>query len=82
MTLESLKKIERIDQLIRMKATGRPTQLANRLGMSKRSVINYINLMKENGAPIKFCNSRQSYYYDEEGIFRILFSFKKAYLQD
>lgn len=78
MTQESFKRIERIDRLIRIKATGTPDQLANKLGMSRRSVFEYINLMKENGAPIKFCYSRQSYYYDEEGAFTILFSFQKA----
>jgi hypothetical protein len=29
--------------------------------------------MKENGAPIKFCKFRQSYFYDEEGSFAICF---------
>ena len=69
MTQEYVNRIERLDRLIRMKATGTPDQLAERLGMSKRSVINYLNLMKENGAPIKFSYSRQSYFYDEEGTF-------------
>jgi biotin operon repressor len=78
MTQESFKRIERLDRLIRIKATGSPDQLANKLGMSRRSVFEYINLMKENGAPIKFCHSRQSYYYDEEGAFTILFSFKRT----
>jgi biotin operon repressor len=78
MTQESFKRIERLDRLIRIKATGTPDQLADKLGMSRRSVFDYINLMKENGAPIKFCAYRQSYYYDEEGAFTILFTFKKA----
>jgi predicted DNA-binding transcriptional regulator YafY len=77
MTQEYLNKIERLDFLIRLKATGTPDQLASRLGMSKRSVINYLKLMRDNGAPIKFCHIRQSYYYIEEGFFKISFSFKK-----
>jgi biotin operon repressor len=77
MTLNSFKRIERLDRLIRTKATGRPDQLAIKLGMSKRSVFDYINLMKQNGAPIKFCPYRQSYYYDEEGFFKISFRFKR-----
>lgn len=81
MTHESFKTIERLDQLIRMKATGTPVNLANRLGISRRSLTNYISLMKENGAPIKFCFYRQSYYYDEEGSFKISFCFKKEIRQ-
>lgn len=72
-----MNRLERIDYLIRIKGTGTPAQLAQRLGMSKRAIFDYLNLMREYGAPIKFCNARQSYYYDEEGYFRISFSFKK-----
>jgi predicted DNA-binding transcriptional regulator YafY len=77
MTIDALNRMQRIDYLIRIKGTGTPSQLAYRLGMSKRSVFDYLNLMKEFGAPIKFCPSRKSYYYDEEGIFSISFSFKR-----
>jgi predicted DNA-binding transcriptional regulator YafY len=77
MTIDALNRMQRIDYLIRIKGTGTPSQLAHRLGMSKRSVFDYLNLMKNFGAPIKFCSSRQSYYYDEEGVFSISFSFKK-----
>ena len=77
MTRDALNRMQRIDYLIRIKGTGTPTQLADRLGLSKRSVFDYLNLMKEFGAPIKFCSSRKSYYYDEDGVFSITFSFKK-----
>jgi predicted DNA-binding transcriptional regulator YafY len=78
MTQESFKRIERIDRLIRIKGTGTADQLAEKLGMSRRTVYEYLNLMKENGAPIKFCSYRQSYYYDEDGVFTIQFSFRKS----
>lgn len=78
MTIDALNRMQRIDHLIRIKGTGTPAQLAYRLGMSKRSVFDYLNLMKEFGAPIKFCTSRKSYYYDEEGTFSISFSFKRV----
>jgi predicted DNA-binding transcriptional regulator YafY len=73
MQKEIFNRIARIDYLIRIKATGTPSQLAERLGMSERSVYEYINLMKELGAPIKFNSYRQSYYYDTEGSFAISF---------
>ena len=71
MQKEIFNRITRIDNLIRMKATGTPAQLAERLGMSERSVYEYISLMKDLGAPIKFDSYRESYYYDEEGSFNI-----------
>lgn len=64
--LEKISTIERVDQLIRLKATGAPNDLANRLGVSRRCLFNIIKVMKEMEAPIKFCNSRQSYYYERE----------------
>jgi predicted DNA-binding transcriptional regulator YafY len=73
MQKEIFHRITRIDNLIRMKATGTPGQLAERLGVSERSVYEYISLMKELGAPIKFDSYRESYYYDEEGSFTISF---------
>jgi biotin operon repressor len=79
MTQESFKRIERIDHLIKIKATGTPDQLAYKLGMSRRSVFDYINLMKLNGAPIKFCHFRQTYYYEEQGSFKIKFSLEYQY---
>jgi predicted DNA-binding transcriptional regulator YafY len=70
---ETLKRIKFIDQLIRIKGTGPAEKLAERLGVSRATIYVYINLMKENGAPIKFCKFRKSYYYDEDGCFEIRF---------
>lgn len=77
MTRDALHRLERIDHLIQIKGTGSPIQLANRIGVSERCLYKYLNIMKEFGAPIKFCNARQSYYYDEVGHFKISFYFKK-----
>jgi predicted DNA-binding transcriptional regulator YafY len=77
MQVEIFQRLARIDYLIRHKATGSPSELAKRLGISERSVYEYLNLMKEFGAPIKFNNFRQTYYYDGDGMFNIAFMPKK-----
>lgn len=77
MTHESFKRMERIDQLIRIKGTGTAEQLAEKLGISRRSVYNLLSEMKDRGAPIKFDQFRGSYYYDEEGYFKIAIYFKR-----
>ncbi|MFT3823007.1 MAG: HTH domain-containing protein [Chitinophagaceae bacterium] len=74
MQQEFLLRLQRIDHLIRIKNTGTPAQLAKRLGVSERTVYEYLNLMKDFGAPIKFNNYRQSYYYDQDGCFSVSFS--------
>lgn len=64
--IEKLKCIERVDQLIRLKATGTPQELAKRLNMSKRSVCNLINEMRDMGAEIEYCTRHRSYCYERE----------------
>ncbi|QEH42200.1 HTH domain-containing protein [Chitinophaga sp. XS-30] len=81
MTTDTLQRLQRIDHLIQTKATGTPSNLADKIGISERCVYKYLNLMKDFGAPIKFSNARQSYYYDEEGYFKISFRFKRRIME-
>ncbi|AEM72108.1 hypothetical protein Murru_3087 [Allomuricauda ruestringensis DSM 13258] len=62
--------LERIDQLIRLKATGRPKQLADRLEVSEATVFRMIETMKELNAPICYDLSWQSYVYTETTSFK------------
>jgi len=64
--LEKLNTLERLDQLIRMKATGTPQDLADRLEISKRNVYNLLNDLRMLGAEISYDSNRQSYQYDEQ----------------
>ena len=61
--LQQIELIERIDQLIRLRATGTPKTLAQRLGVSEASLYRVIDTMKEMGAPVEFCIRHQSYVY-------------------
>jgi predicted DNA-binding transcriptional regulator YafY len=58
-----------------MKGTGTPDEFSARLGISRRCLYDYINRMKEGGAPIKYDHYRSTFYYAEEGNFKIDFSF-------
>jgi len=78
---EILNRFLRIDHLIRIKGTGTPAQLAERLNLSERSIYDYINYMKTLGCPIKFDSFRETYYYEEEGFFVIAFFTKEKLLQ-
>lgn len=62
--------LERMDQLIRLKATGRPKQLAERLEVSEATVFRMIETMKEMNAPICYDLTRQSYVYTESTRFK------------
>lgn len=59
--------IQYLHDLILKAETGSPKQLAKELGLSERSIYNYILYMKnEMGAPIQFQRQKNSYVYTEE----------------
>jgi len=62
--IKKLNQLQRVDQLIRTKATGTPKQLASRLEVSKRTVFEVIAFMKILNAPIYYCHQRRSYCYE------------------
>jgi len=65
--------IERIDQLVRMQATGAPEDFAYRLGISKTKLYRTINIMRDLKAPVSYDISLQSFIYEEEVGFRFGF---------
>ena len=65
--------IERIDRLVRLRATGTPRELALRLNLSERTIFRILNQMKEIGCPIYFNKASGSYCYEQEG--KLLFKF-------
>lgn len=65
--------LERVDQLIRLKATGRPRELAEKLQVSEATVYRMIETMKEMNAPVCYNLTRQSYVYTESTVFKCRF---------
>jgi len=79
--IEKIQQMDRVDALIRRKATGSPKELAKRLETSERFVYKLIKLMKDLGAPIYFDIDSNSYCYDEEIVFSIGFQLKKKQIK-
>lgn len=77
MVKQYLDRLLYIDYLIRIKSAGSPKQLAIRLSISERSVYELLHLMKELGAPIRYCRLRKTYYYNQKGRFN--FKFNKTF---
>jgi hypothetical protein len=63
---ETLDLIDRLDGLIRRKATGKPSELARRLNVCERKVYQLIEMLKDLGAPVEYSSERESYYYAAE----------------
>jgi biotin operon repressor len=58
--------MERMDNLIHRKGTGTAEELADRLGICRRSVFNYFDKLRERGAEIEFCFEKNSYFYVDD----------------
>lgn len=71
--VKQLELIDRIDQLIRLQATGSPRALASRLGVSRTTVYRLIDVMKELNAPITYDLRRQSFVYEHIVRFKVGF---------
>jgi predicted DNA-binding transcriptional regulator YafY len=68
-----IRKLKRLDRLIRRQATGTPPELAKKLESSKSTIYRLIKILKNNGAPISYCKHRKSFYYEESGNFIVSF---------
>lgn len=62
---EDINLLERINQLIRLKATGTPLELGKKLNLSERQVRRIIEDLRDKGLPIEYCKQRCTYFYKE-----------------
>jgi len=68
-----IQRLRRLDHLIRHRGTGSPATLAKKIGISERSLYDYLKLLKDMGAPVTYSRDAGSYYYKEHGSFHIAF---------
>ena len=65
--IEYIKRLERIESLIHRKATGRPRELANSLGVSERTVYRIIqDLTVHKNSKIEYSYPHNSYIFCEK----------------
>ncbi len=65
-TLEKIERMNQLDQFIRLKASGTPKELAQKMRISERLLYYYLKDLKEMGAPIYFNRNRSCYCYSED----------------
>ena len=80
--IRQIQTIERIDQFIRMRATGGPDEFASRLGISKTKLYRTIQLMKKLNAPIEYDITEQTYVYAEAVEFTFGFCAKNESIRE
>ncbi len=62
-SLKYVYRLQRMDNLIARRATGTPEAFAHRLGLCRSELMNCLNELRQLGADIHYCRTRQSYYY-------------------
>ncbi|MBD0257815.1 MAG: helix-turn-helix domain-containing protein, partial [Cytophagales bacterium] len=68
-----LDRLQRLDSLIKHRATGTPTELARKMNVSVSVVYRDLNVLKSFGAPLRWCSYAGSYVYDWEGKLEVRF---------
>ena len=68
---DSLYRFLRIHQLISQEATGTPSELARQVQLNKRQIYNILDKLREQGAIIKYYDTKCTYYYVEDFEFEI-----------
>ncbi len=72
--ISDIERLERLDQLIRLRATGNVEELAKKFHTSRSTIDRIIRTMKELGCPIVFSQRLNTYYYESEG--RLILNFR------
>ena len=63
---QTVQRIERIHQLIRMESTGKPDAFAEKLHIKKRQLFNLLEEFRAQGADIQYSCLRETYYYKND----------------
>ena len=70
--IKYVNRLERIDALVFMKATGTPEQFADKLGIRRSTLYQTLQEIRFMGVDIRYCCHRQSYYYANGRRIRII----------
>ena len=65
--MKYIKQMRRIDSLIRRKSTGTADELAEKMNLSRSSLMEYIQEMRMPGFPIGYDRKHRHFYYEKEG---------------
>ena len=64
-SLQQIRHVLRLHDLIKRKATGDPQAFADRMGFSRATLFRYLEALRDLGADIDFDKERQSYFYNQ-----------------
>jgi predicted DNA-binding transcriptional regulator YafY len=69
--IKYIERVNRIDSLINLRATGTPEEFAQKLGIKRSTLFQSLQEMREIGVDIRYSCYRQTYYYADDRRLRI-----------
>jgi hypothetical protein len=63
---KQINRIQQMDQLIRLKATGDSKSFARKIGISESQLFRSLELIRGLGGPVKYCYVKKYYYYERK----------------
>ena len=60
---EQIERLQYLDKLIQSRSTGSPSELAERLGISRSQIYNLIGYINDVGVEVRFSRKQNSFYY-------------------
>ncbi|WP_445382239.1 HTH domain-containing protein [Robiginitalea sp. IMCC44478] len=73
-TIKHIERLQRLHYLIQQECTGSPSEIADRLEISERTVYYLIEQLKDYDAIIAYDRSRRTYYYKDDFVLEVNFS--------
>lgn len=61
-----INRLEQMDQMIRQRGTGNANEFADKIGISRRHLYNWLNELKNLGLDIEYDRESETYYYKKE----------------
>jgi predicted DNA-binding transcriptional regulator YafY len=73
MFIKHIERFEKIDKLIRTRRTGTPDEFADRVGISRRQLYNYLDELRSYGVEISYSRVYYSFQYSNNKKLRVYF---------
>ena len=74
--LEQIERINRLNEMIKMRRTGTPDQLAKKLKISTSMVFKIMDELKAREVPVAYSRQCGTYYYTRDFSIRIMMDFR------
>lgn len=76
--VDKLRCLEHLDYLISHQVRGTPIQIAKRIGVSRSTLYEYLQILVYYGAKIAYDRHRQCFYYGKDGYCKLKFDDNKG----